>query len=307
MNLAATWQTLAKTAATSEGKSGAHVAGGPDGVTVSGTGEAADLVAKEVVLCADFTVTGRPEAGFPDLVARLDLDPAFWHIVPPSIEPGADIDGAAYVRSWLTPVRESGLRVKAVMGYCVGAVYAAELADAVAEYQGDEPQLIVFDPEQTSMDTIRYQFGNVLGILSSILNDEDVTETQEAVNRLYDTEGMTVGRYASELYETFRAIGQRAFQRAGLDVEYGVEMWGAFSSFLSYLSYADQLDPSVGWRRATAFSSSSAGNGLNRLRGVAGEHAAEGVVARELAFTEGHDELLRSNEVVRTVAELLGK
>lgn len=307
MNLAATWQTLPKTDAKTGTTTAPHTLGGPTGRTVYGTGEAAGLVVKELVLCADFTVTGRPEASFPDLVARLDLDPDFWHIIPPSIEPGTDINGAEYVRSWLVPVRESGLRVKAVMGYCVGAVYAAELAEAVAELQGDKPQLIVFDPEQTSMDTIRYQFGNVLGILSSILNDEDIVETKEAVDRFYEIEGMTVGRYASELYETFRDIGQRAFLRAGLDPEYGEEMWGAFSSFLSYLSFADQLDPAPGWQRATALSSSSPLNGLNRLRGTAGEHAADGVVASEFAFTEGHDELLRSDEVIHTVAELLRK
>ena len=36
-----------------------------------------------LVLCADFHTTGRPEAGFPELVAQLDHDATFWHVNPP--------------------------------------------------------------------------------------------------------------------------------------------------------------------------------------------------------------------------------
>jgi hypothetical protein len=254
----------------------------------------------ELILCVDFTGTGRTEAGFPDLVARLKHDSAFWHVVPPAVAPDSGIDGGDYVRSWLEPIRKSGQTVRAVMGYCVGGVYAAELVAALAEEQQQPPELILFDPEPTSLENIYFQFGNIFGILSSVLDEEDIAETKEVMDRLIQEEGITVERYAAQLYGTFRKVGHRAFDRAGLDPEYTAEMWDMFSSFLSFLTYADQIDPWDGWLRATALSSSTPHNGLNRMRDADGT-----LVARELNFTEGHDALLRSDDVARAVTELL--
>jgi hypothetical protein len=258
----------------------------------------------DLILCADFHTTGRPEAGFQDLVAQLDHSATFWHVNPPVVAPGSGTDVKTYIRSWLQPVREQGRTVRAVFGYCVGTVYAAALADELAAVQQEAPQVLLFDPEPTSMETIRYQFGNVFGMLSSILNEEDVAETQGEVERLIQLEGMTVGNYASQLYTTFRRVGERAFERAGLDQEYGAEMWALFSAFLSYLSYADLLDPHDRWLTSTALSSSGEYNGLNRLRRT-GEFGEGPLVAQEFRFDAGHGELLRSEEVARTVGKLM--
>ncbi|WP_327585118.1 hypothetical protein OHA25_57090 [Nonomuraea sp. NBC_00507] len=255
----------------------------------------------DLVLCVDFTETGRIEAGFPDLVKRLAYDATYWHVAPPAVAPDSGIGGAAYVRSWLEPVKESGMTVRAVMGYCVGAVYAAELVDALAELQDAPPELIVFDPEPTSLENVYFQFDKVFSVLSTILSAEDIALTRETMDRVAEEEGITVEQYASRLFHTFRDVGHNAFIRAGLDQEYAEEMWATFSAFLSYLTYADLIDPWDGWRRGTALSSSNPNNGLNRLR--AGTDAV--LVAKELCFEEGHDELLRSDEVARAVTELL--
>ncbi|MEO3801068.1 hypothetical protein [Nonomuraea sp. B1E8] len=256
---------------------------------------------ENLVLCVDFTETGRAEAGFPDLLAKMDYDGTFWHVSPPAVTPGSGVDGAAYVRSWMEPLKASGRKVHAVMGYCIGAVYAAELVDLLEKEQGEAPRLIVFDPEPTSLENIYFQFGKVFGILSSILNEEDVAETREAMDRPLQQEGVTVEGYAAELYAKFRDVGHRAFERAGLDPEYSEEMWGTFSAFLSFLTYADHLDPWKGWRRATAVSSNNPGNGLNRLR----ESGRGAVVAEELRFDKGHDVLLTDDEIARAVTKLL--
>ena len=201
---------------------------------------------------------------------------------------------------------DSGPPVRAVLGYCVGAVYAAALADELAATQPEAPRVVLFDPEPTSMETIRYQFGNVFRMLSSILTEEDVAETQGEVERLIQVEGITVAAYASQLYSTFRRVGERAFDRAGLDQTYGTEMWALFSAFLSYLSYADDIDPRGRWRQSTALSSSGELNGLNRLRKT-GEMGGGELVAREIRFDVGHGELLRSDGVRQTVAKLLAE
>lgn len=255
----------------------------------------------DLVLCVDFTGTGRAEAGFSDLVARMDLDATFWHVVPPGLAPGSGVDGSGYLGSWLPPIMASGRTVSAVMGYCVGAVYAGELATRLAEAQKREPALVIFDPEPITLENIYFQFGKVFDILSSILTVEDVAVTREAMDRLVQQEGVTIERYAEQLYGTFSQIAHNAFERVGLDGEYAEEMLGTFSAFLSYMSLADQFDPWGNWLRATAVSSSTPHNGLNRLR----DSAAGPLVAEELRFEESHAELFRSDEIARAVTKVL--
>ncbi|MFF3441521.1 hypothetical protein [Streptosporangium sp. NPDC002721] len=255
----------------------------------------------DLVLCVDFTGTGRAEAGFSTLVARMDLDATFWHVDPPGLAPGSGVDGPGYLGSWLPPIMAGGRNVTAVLGYCVGAVYAGELATRLAEVQERAPALVVFDPEPITLENIYFQFGKVFDILSSILTPEDVVATQEAMDRLIGQEGVTVGRYADHLYGTFSQIAHNAFERAGLDMEYAEEMLGTFSAFLSYMSLADQFDPWGNWRKAVAVSSSTPHNGLNRLR----DTAPGPLVAEELRFEETHAELFRSDEIARAVTKVL--
>ncbi|MFF2327304.1 MULTISPECIES: hypothetical protein [unclassified Streptomyces] len=258
----------------------------------------------DVVLCADFQTTGRPEAGFPDLVPHLEHDSNYWLIVPPSVAPNADVDVDDYIRSWLAPVRESGLTVRAVIGYCVGSVYAAALADGLAESQDTVPELIVIDPEPTQMVTIQYQLAKVLDQLNTILNEAELAEIHAKLGEFLTVDGTSVGQYAADMFGAFRRISDGAFARAGLDAEYSAEMWSLFSAFLSYLSLADGLDPRATWLRATALSSSSPENGLNRLK-VTGEMGPGEFVAHEIGFDESHSELLRSAGVAQTVDKLL--
>lgn len=255
----------------------------------------------DLVLLIDFTETGRKEAGFPDLIARLDhVDVSFWHVVPPQVTPDS-AEGPAYVRSWLDPILASGRTVRAVLGYCVGAVYAAEIVDSLAEHQDRVPELIVFDPEPTSLANVYFQFGKVFDILSSILTEEDIAATRQAMDRMLLEDGMTIERYSAELYEVFQHIAHNAFLQAGLEIEYAEEMLGVLGAFLSYLTYANQIDPWEAWSRGTAISSATPHNGLNKLRAERGG----ALVAQELRFDEGHAELFRSDDVVRAVTKLL--
>ncbi|MGY1434175.1 hypothetical protein [Streptomyces reniochalinae] len=258
----------------------------------------------EVILCADFHTTGRPEAGFSDLVPQLEHDGNYWLIAPPAVAPDSGVDVDEYIGSWLAPVRESGMTVRAVLGFCVGSVYGASLADELAKSQGTAPKLIVFDPEPTQLVTIQYQLTKVLDMLDTILSEAERAEIHAELGKYLRLDGMTVGRYAAEMFGEFRRISDGAFARAGLDTEYSAEMWSLFSSFLSYLSLAEGLNPRPAWLDATALSSSSPHNGLNRLK-VTGEMGTGEFVAHEIRFDEDHAELLRSPGVAETVDKLL--
>jgi len=258
----------------------------------------------DVVLCSDFQTTGRSEAGFPDLVPLLRHEANFWLISPAAVAPDADVDVEDYLQSWLEPVRDSGLHVRAVLGFCLGGVYGAALADGVARFQDDVPELVLLDPEQTQLMTIQYQMTKVLTMLKSVLSVDEIAEIHSKLGETAAVEGITARRYSRDMFTTFRRFTNGAFERAGLDVEYGREMLGIFSAFLSYLSIAEDLDPRETWLGATALSSTSPESGLNRLRRT-GEMGAGELVVKEIAFTDNHTELLRSAGVAETVDKLL--
>ncbi len=258
----------------------------------------------DVVLCADFQTTGRPEAGFPDLIPLLEHDSNYWLIAPAPIAPDSDTGFDEYLRSWLDPVRDSGLRASAVLGFCLGGVYGAALAEQVAGFQATEPRLVLLDPEQTQLVTIQYQLTKVLTMLESVLTEDDRAAIHAKLGELAAVEGMGVRRYAKEMFGHFRRYTNGAFERAGLDPEYGAEMLELFSGFLSYLSLAEETDPRAAWLRATALTSASPESGLNRLRAT-GELGTGEFVAHEIGFDEDHTEFLRSAEVAKAVDELL--
>src|SRR5438477_56086 len=57
----------------------------------------------------------------------------------------AGLTGADQAERWLDGIRASGLRVRALLGFCGGGVYAAVMADVIARWQ-DRPHLVLFDP-----------------------------------------------------------------------------------------------------------------------------------------------------------------
>ncbi|MEV4826363.1 hypothetical protein [Micromonospora sp. NPDC049274] len=259
---------------------------------------------QEVVLCADFQTTGRAEAGFPDLVPMLRHDSNYWLISPAPVAPDSPVDAGEYLESWLAPVREIGLPVRAVLGFCLGGVYGAALADGVARFQGSPPDLILLDPEQTQLVTIQYQLTKVLTMLNTVLAEAEIAEIHAKLGELASVEDISVRRYSREMFGEFRRFTNGAFERAGLDPGYGQEMLELFSAFLSYLSIAEDLDPRPAWLGATALSSTSPDSGLNRLRRT-GEMGTGPLVSDEIGFAEEHTELLRSSEVAQTVDKLL--
>ena len=66
--------------------------------------------------------------------------------------------GKDYVARWLDPVRASGRRVTAVLGYCASSSFAGTIAEGVAGWQDDAPQVLLFDPSPANAWTI-LQFG----------------------------------------------------------------------------------------------------------------------------------------------------
>ena len=252
-----------------------------------------------VVLAVDYPFTGRPEAGFTELVGRLAPDRAVWECVPPQ-ETGLTAED--YLDRWLADVRASGHPVHAVLGFCAGSVYATALADRIAaERGGDGPRLVLFDPEAPNAITVYWQFHKVIDGLGVVLTPEEVGQAQAEGQRI-SQETEDLGLLGERLLKIFRHAADVAFDRAGLDAVRREDFSVTVTAFMAYLIAAAGIDATAGWRRATAISSRTATNGLNLVP----EQQRPGMVAREVRFDIEHADLLRDDAVVRVVAELLG-
>ncbi|WP_329537858.1 hypothetical protein OG568_57180 (plasmid) [Streptomyces sp. NBC_01450] len=256
-----------------------------------------------VVLAVDFDTTGRPEARFSDLVANLTTDLTIWESIPPAVEAAAEWSGKEYIDHWARKVAQERPEVRAVMGYCAGSVFAATLAERIAELQGSEPLLLLFDPEITVAQTLLWQFQKIVGFMSSVLPAEDIEAARDAGRRCYE-QTPQVGPLKQGLTRLVREVGEPAFTRAGLDHTRREELFDAFGSFMGYLAAAGDLDPFERWRSATAISSSSPASGLNGIR-AAGVGADQVSVGRELTFDVEHATMLADKEIAATVSDLL--
>ncbi|MFF7082608.1 hypothetical protein [Streptomyces lavendulae] len=256
-----------------------------------------------LVLAVDFDVTGRPEARFSDLAPRLKTDAGIWESLPPAAGTEAGMTGEAYLDRWHHGLDGQLPEVRAVFGYCVGGVYAAELAARIGRVQQRSPLVVLFDPEPATAPTLYWQFHKVMEFMRSVATDEEVTRAQEA-GRLAESGATDLGALSERLVDLFRQTGEVAFARAGLDEIRRAELFATFSSFMTYLSAAGRFDALARWSSAVAITSASPTSGLNGIRTHLAADEQE-LVAREIRVQVEHAELLRSDEVASVVNDLL--
>ena len=268
----------------------------PKAFNLIGAGDRAGLI-----LTSDFPATGRTVAGFSDLFAGLGRAEAVWETAPPLPGRETGMTGRDHVGRWLADVTAAGLPVRAVLGFCVGAVYAAELAEELGAAQGAPVPLIVFDPERPDPELLRRHYDGVIGGLSQVLSPGELAASESAAGDALRESGDSMPKLADAFVRLLAEHGGPALRRSGLDQRRTGELLDTFSSFLAYLAAAADLDPRPAWGRAAAVSSGTAHSGLNPLPA----EARAAAVATELGFPVQHTDLLRDPDVVRAVGSLL--
>jgi hypothetical protein len=252
----------------------------------------------EVVLAIDFDATGRPEARFADLAERLGAGFTIWETLPAAV---AASDGEGYVKQWADEVQATGRPVRAVLGFCAGAAFAPFLADRIAEGQ-HRPPLLLFDPEIVTPLSLYWQYAKVIEIAATTLTPAEVAQAQDA-GRAAQQRTPDLNELAALLLGHFETYAKVAFDRMGLSSEHAGELMVTFAAFVNYLTAAGGLDPVPEWRTATVLSSTSPTSGLNGLRAI--DPSTGDVAAEEIRFDLAHADLLRDDDVVRTVRNLL--
>ncbi|RVX38752.1 hypothetical protein EDD27_1076 [Nonomuraea polychroma] len=250
-----------------------------------------------VVLAVDFDITGRPEARFSDLVANLEPALRVWETVPPPLEVSS---GDGYVEHWAQRLEQERPQVRAVLGFCAGSVYAAALAERISSWQGDEPLLVLFDPELSTAQTLLWQFHKITGFMASMLPPGEIDEARRIGQRAYE-ETPDVGALKDALIKLVGDFGHRALAKIGLDERRRDELFEVFSTFLTYLAAAGDIDPRERWRSAVAFNSSTPLSGLDAMR-TAG---VEVLVAREINCDVDHGTMLADKDLAARLSGLL--
>jgi hypothetical protein len=254
----------------------------------------------DVVLAIDFPATGRPEASFADFASRLTTEHLLLETVPPRVTIGTGLRGANYIDLWLAGLADDQ-PVVAILGYCAGSTYASVMAQRIAARQGTDPVVVLFDPEIPDRMTAYYQFHKVIESFGAVLGREAVAAAQAAGQAAAEaSDGDLVG-LGGRLFEIFEEYSGQAFDRVGLDAPRRAEFTETFGSFLAYLVAAGDLRAENDWRRSIAITSLTPINGLN----LVAPEQREGLVAQEITFEIQHADLLRDDNVAKTVSGLI--
>ncbi|MGW2183516.1 hypothetical protein ACWCXX_36960 [Streptomyces sp. NPDC001732] len=212
----------------------------------------------DLVLTVDFATTGRSDSSFSDLAPRLDPQLTVWETRQP--DSGDGMSAEDYIELWAREVEDSGLTVRAVLGYCAGSVFAGELAARIGERQEQPPRFVVFDPEVPDRAGLDRDFTAMMDQFAAVLSPEEVAAARRASQEAR-TDAPDFAAFGDELVRIFREQAGAAFVREELDTELLEEFAAVFRSFVSYLDAARQIDPTAAWRTATAVNSNSATEG----------------------------------------------
>jgi hypothetical protein len=246
----------------------------------------------ELILTIDFNMTGRKEASFRDLAPKLDQNLTIWESVMPPEELVSGMTGDDYADRWLDECRSSGHTVRAVLGYCVGSVFASVLAARISQWQAQPPRLIVFDPEWPVIPTLYRDFLRSTEQFVSIMPAEDLAAARQAGLAALQDCGDDFGAVGTALVRSLEEPANRALDRLGLTPALRTEFTGAFGSFVSYLTKARQVDYEPGMAVATAITSSRSSGGAR-------------LAAREIRFDISHGDMLRDERVAQAVRDVL--
>ncbi|KPI20323.1 hypothetical protein OK074_1152 [Actinobacteria bacterium OK074] len=244
-----------------------------------------------LVLAVDFAVSGRPEATFTSLSPLLAPGLPLWETRQPDPEQARAFDGEDFAAHWARAVRATGRPVRAVLGYCVGGLYAARLAELLSGPGDLRPQVLLFDPEPPTVPGMTADFHAAVARLSSVLSPRESARAEAAVAAAAH-DFTTFPAFGTALARAFRETATAAFEGAGLLPELADELATAYEQFVSYIAAAAVFDPAALWPDATAVVSPAAAPHVR--------HAG-----RRLPVDVTHADLLRSPVTAGLVTELL--
>ncbi|MFF4349416.1 hypothetical protein [Streptomyces sp. NPDC001530] len=258
----------------------------------------------ELILAIDTPVTMESGEGFRELVSHLETRHAVWCARERPVKKAAVTDAITFAEPWISEIRDSGRRIRAVLGYGVGGIFAGVMAEAVARWQHTAPHVLLVDPELVDTETVCRQFCDMLSALSEVLTAEEFEELRRAgaaVSDAYDDDPRTLAGELSRLVcrvrdgARTRDVPARGTARTVL---------GTAGARLFSLAIAESANITASWAQGTALCSSSPDSGLNRARAALLLPEAA-FVRTEITFEDEHADVLKSPAVARAASEII--
>jgi len=243
----------------------------------------------DLVPCLDF-LGGRAAAGFEDLAGGVPAEACFLHFKQASAGQSGAVPLAACIDRWAEELLATGRPVRAVLGYCAGTALATRLADAIAAI-GPPPMVVLFDAVPTTGGSLASQFTLVLESSARHLTADELADACALSEQLVAAHPDDLPRIAAALTERYDRLMRAVADRLSLHEIFRQELTGAFAAYLDYLLLASE--GGFDMRTTTPLFLCSTGY----------EPPVEG--ARTIALDVGHDDLLRTPQVHKLVADLL--
>lgn len=261
-----------------------------------------DTDSSQIILSVDFPASKRPEASFTDLAGRIGSRYRFLQTRLPAVRDGQQLTAETYVSPWVEEIRRDRRPVLAVLGHCYGSVYAAAIAEGVAQWQ-QMPTIILFNPRVASIELLDREFHREISSIDSLLSGDEIERSRKIAMEISESAAGNIGDAAAEMIRAYRDLSVAAFERVGLGGAWGDRFIKFFEACISCMSMADRIDPSGAWKRSTAIVSCDYLGHLNM------NHQANGagsLIGRRISVDVEDADLLRSASAARQVLEILG-
>ncbi|MFE2377001.1 hypothetical protein [Streptomyces sp. NPDC059398] len=259
-------------------------------------------VSNSLILGVDFPAAGRHEAGFEDLVEGMGSawsGHGFLQTSPPPVRLSDRPSGDFYTDHWMRSGDWEKHEVVAVLGYCVGAVYAGRVAERLAEAQGRMPQVVLFDAQLADLQLLESEMHKMIGQAGPVLSTEEAEQGRKQAAEIVAAPSIGMADAAGQMVELYRGMAGSAFRRIGLSESRCEEMVLLFESYMTWLSASSQVDPARAWNGALGFTSADYAE-LEKTGATTVVNAVE-TIGRRIPVDIGHAELLRDESTVRAL------
>lgn len=255
----------------------------------------------QTVLGIDFSRTRRRAASFTELASRIGSGYRFLQARPVTVHPGHRPSGYQYIVSWVEGARQDGNPMRAVLGHCVGGIYATVVAECISQWQ-PEPDVILFDPQFASTEFLGHVLHREISATSSLMSDDEIEHARKIASEISDLKSRDMVQIANYAVESYLEIITPAFERAGLGAARGSKLNEYFVSYMAWLSVAAELDPSRALKESIVIMSRDYAELPGRMLF---DDAGDSLARRWIVCDVSHADLLRSDYVAKEVLDLL--
>jgi hypothetical protein len=191
-----------------------------------------------------------------------------------------------------------------MFGYCVGSVYAAEIARRLTRTQSTAPKVVLFDPQLTDVQLLANEMHKMIAMAGPVFSEEEAEQGRRRATAIVEGPSAVLVEAAVEIVDLYRELATIAFHRIGLSDNRRDEVVRLFESYMTWLSAAAQVDPRDVWQRSIGITSDDFA--AQEQAGDPMVVDAVKVLGQRFPLGLGHADLMRDEAAVRVLVDRIG-